>query len=87
MDPDKDNANPTILNPSDLPSRRQADVSVARPDGSTGLFDDLILPSAYFHDPLESSASSDDDSEDLQEIDEQEIYGMGAGLYQRHRLD
>ena len=42
MDIDKDNANPTILNASDLPSRRRDNAPTSRDDGGTGLFDGLI---------------------------------------------
>jgi len=84
MDPDKDNANPTILNPSDLPSRRQGDVVQARKDGGTGLFDGLIPAYSYlndsysyFNDSYETSSSSSDtdESDIVEEIDEQEVYG------------
>jgi len=77
MDPDKDNANPTILNPSDLPSRRQGDIVQPRKDGGTGLFDGLIPPYSYLSDPYETSSSSSDTDESniVEEIDEQEVYG------------
>lgn len=77
MDPSKDNANPTILNPSDLPSRRQDAVVETRKDGGTGLFDGLVPAYSYLNDPFEpmSSLSSDEDSDAAEEIDEQEIFG------------
>jgi len=75
-DPDKQNANPTILNPSDLPSRRNNPVIETRSDGGTGLFDGLIPTYSYLNDPFEqTSVSSDDDSDDAEQIDEQEIFG------------
>lgn len=76
MEIDKDNANPTILNPSDLPSRRRESLVKKRDDGGTGLFDNLVPAYNYLSDPFDrpvSSSDSDDDS--AEEIDEQEIYG------------
>ena len=76
MDPDKDNANPTILNPSDLPSRRRESSAKKREDGGTGLFDDLIPVYTYLNDPFDQPASpSDSDDDSIEDIDEQEIYG------------
>jgi hypothetical protein len=77
---DKDNANPTILNPSDLPSRRSETTVKRRDNGSTGLFDDLIPRYNYLNDPFEEAVSasgsdSDDDDVAVESIDEQEIYG------------
>lgn len=85
MDPDKDNANPSILNPSDLPTRRPATLtSSPRRDGGTGLFDDLLPRS--FSDPFaappspSSSPSSDEFSESEEDtpepIDAQEVYDL-----------
>ncbi|CAG5171795.1 uncharacterized protein ALTATR162_LOCUS7377 [Alternaria atra] len=78
MELDKDNANPTILNPSDLPSRRSESTVKRRDDGGTGLFDDLIPRYNYLSDPFDDSASaSASDSDDAREdIDEQEIYDL-----------
>ena len=81
MEADKDNANPTILNPSDLPTRHQPNVSFHRSDGGTGLFDGLVPTQHILQDPLDrSSSSSDDDSDDVEPIDEQEIYGKRGRL-------
>jgi len=77
MDPDKDNANPTILNPSDLPSRRQQSLLKKRDDGSTGLFDHLIPAYTYLNDPFDTPASASDSDDDVvEDIDEQEIYDL-----------
>ncbi|CAI9627056.1 hypothetical protein GT037_006942 [Alternaria burnsii] len=78
MELDKDNANPTILNPSDLPSRRSESTVKRRDDGGTGLFDDLIPRYNYLSDPFDDSVSaSASDSDDAREdIDEQEIYDL-----------
>jgi hypothetical protein len=76
MERSKDNANPTILNASDLPSRRRELSERKREDGGTGLFDGLVPAYNYLNDPFDgplSSSDSDDDSVD--DIDEQEIYG------------
>jgi hypothetical protein len=74
---DKDNANPTILNPSDLPSRRRESNAGKRDDGGSGLFDDLIPRYNYLSDPFDDPLSaSDSDDDDVENIDEQEIYGM-----------
>jgi len=77
MDPDKDNANPTILNPSDLPSRRAQASLKKRDDGGTGLFDHLIPAYTYLHDPFDTPTSSSDEDDDVvEDIDEQEIYDL-----------
>lgn len=73
---DKDNANPTILNPSDLPSRRHESTVKRRDDGGTGLFDELIPRYNYLSDPFDESASTSESDDDVVDnIDEQEIYG------------
>jgi metal-sulfur cluster biosynthetic enzyme len=81
MELNKDNANPTILNPSDLPSRRSELSAKKRNDGGTGLFDDLIPAYTYLSDPLDgpvSSSESEDDS--VEDIDEQEIYDLISSI-------
>lgn len=74
MDDNKDNVNPTIINPSDLPSRRRA-VPAAK---TSSLFD--ALAPAYPSLPEDASspeASSDSDSDaEREEIDEQEVYDL-----------
>jgi len=83
MDPDKDNANPTILNPSDLPKRRRESAAKKRPDGGTGLFDTLVPAYGYPYDPFESpSSSSEAESDDGvgEDIDEQEIYDLISSI-------
>lgn len=78
-----DNENPTILNASDLPSRkRQAKVS----HGVSGLLSS-VAPTAEMNDVFSTgnvSSSFDNEDEDdidgddfnIDHIDEQEIYGM-----------
>jgi hypothetical protein len=78
---DKDNANPTILNPSDLPSRRSEGAAQKRHDGSSGLFDDLVPRYTYLSDPFDEAVSASDSDDDVVEnIDEQEIYGAPTCL-------
>lgn len=77
MEPEnKDNANPTIINPSDLPSRRRSVPTAKRP----GIFDSLVPAYPNFADPLSSpeasSISSESDDEAREEIDEQEVYDL-----------
>lgn len=76
-DREMDNANPTILNASDLPSRRSEATVKSRDDSGTGLFDGLIPRYSYLSDPFDEplSASSSDDEGAVERIDEQEIYG------------
>jgi len=91
MELDKDNANPTILNPSDLPSRRSDSTAKRRDDGGTGLFDDVIPRYSHHHHHLFDDASvsatdSDDDDDDYapEAIDEQEVYGTPTCLPDGH---
>lgn len=84
MEENKDNANPTILLPSDLPSRHRENLTLKRKDGGTGLFDTLIPAHGYPYDPFAPPGSpatapeaSDSDSDDyIEPIDEQEIYDL-----------
>ena len=85
MDADKDNPNPTIVNASDLPSRRRSNPTAKRPT----LFDSLIAPAypsyAVPLDDLSSPEASDnasDDEEDTprEEIDAQEIYDLISSI-------
>jgi len=75
MEADKDNANPTIINPSDLPSRRRSAPTAKR----VGIFEALAPAYPSIVDPVSSaedfsdSASSDEERE---EIDEQEVYDL-----------
>jgi len=76
---DGKNANPTIINPSDLPTRRRkASADKAQSDG-LGIFS---YPSpAYTNDPflqaLNPSSDSDSDADsEVEPIDEQEIYDL-----------
>jgi metal-sulfur cluster biosynthetic enzyme len=81
-----ENANPTILNSSDLPSRHREGATKERKDGGTGLFDGLIPAYGYPYDPFEhlssaSDISSDQSDDDVVEaIDEQEVYDLIATI-------
>ncbi|KAH9878995.1 hypothetical protein J1614_002430 [Plenodomus biglobosus] len=78
MELDKDNANPTILNPSDLPSRRRESTGRRQQNGGTGLFADLIPRYSPLTDPFDApvSASDSEDDDAPEAIDEQEIYDL-----------
>lgn len=78
------NANPTVRNASDLPSRRRQGVSdAASPKGALGLLTSTIPLSAYIPDPFsprptppDQESDSSEDDEVAEPIDEQEIYGL-----------
>ncbi|TKA23065.1 hypothetical protein B0A50_07382 [Salinomyces thailandicus] len=77
MEADKDNANPTIINPSDLPSRRRSAPTQKRP----GIFDALAPAYPTLADQLSSPEASSDsgsssDEEEREEIDEQEVFDL-----------
>jgi metal-sulfur cluster biosynthetic enzyme len=73
-----ENSNPTVLNPSDLPSRRLGSNIKQRVDGSTGLFDAIQPVLSYPYSSPSGSDDSDDDS--VEDIDSQEIYGRCPDL-------
>lgn len=81
MEATPDNANPTILNASDLPSRRREVEPTAK---KAGIFDALApaYPNYGFEElssPEGSSAESlseDEEGDSREEIDEQEIYDL-----------
>ena len=72
-----DNANPTILSASDLPSHRQRRKGQDEPSKKHGVRDVLMAKPSYALDPFYLSDFSDTDSDDstVEPIDEQEIYG------------
>jgi metal-sulfur cluster biosynthetic enzyme len=81
MDADKDNVNPLIINPEDLPSRRRSTPTQKRP----GIFDALApaypsLAAVPLGLTLAASSDSSDPSSDEDEaheaIDEQEVYDL-----------
>lgn len=85
------NANPTILNISDLPTRRRQGASQGPQDSSpSNQFANFASPVRATPDPfvdgsavtaLDGSASSESDEEDgdmREEIDEQEIFGTSS---------
>ncbi|KAI9759602.1 MAG: hypothetical protein M1835_000351 [Candelina submexicana] len=76
-----DNANPTILNPSDLPTRRRQVAFQKAGEGKSALFGDIIPSSAYLNDPFtanpgSSTESESEDDDAAEPIDEQEIYDL-----------
>ncbi|EMC94998.1 hypothetical protein BAUCODRAFT_140220 [Baudoinia panamericana UAMH 10762] len=74
MEADKDNANPTILNPSDLPSRRRSAPTAKR----VGIFEALAPANISPADPLAPPVASDStlSDDEREEIDEQEVYDL-----------
>jgi hypothetical protein len=78
MDDNVQNANPTVLNASDLPSRRRESTVKHGKDGGTGLFDSIQPNLTYPYNAFDShvsSSDSEDDDDSVEDIDEQEIYG------------
>ncbi|PVH76411.1 hypothetical protein DL98DRAFT_518002 [Cadophora sp. DSE1049] len=77
-----DNANPTILSESELPTHRQR--RRKRGDGSkkSGIRELLMAKPSYALDPFYMSDFSDTDSDDssVEPIDEQEIYDLIAPI-------
>lgn len=78
MDENKDNANPTILNPSDLPTRRRESTTKRNPTSGGGLFAGLVPKHASLDEGYISASSptSSEDDEEPEEIDEQEVYDL-----------
>lgn len=86
------NANPTIRNASDLPSRRRQGPDQPSSNKPKGLFSGTVPPSAYLPDPFSPSSSSDselsdNDDAEVEPIDEQEIYGTPQTLFSQLYLD
>lgn len=73
------NANPTIRSAADLPSRRREPTQKSKNQRPFGLLSSAIPDSAYTPDPFSPSSASESESSDSEEevepIDEQEIYG------------
>ena len=78
------NANPTVRNTSDLPSRRRETSPHSSKQRTLGLFSSTVPTSAYSPDPFTPSTSSDEENSDdddiVEPIDEQEIYGESRAL-------
>jgi hypothetical protein len=74
---EKDNANPTILSASELPSRRRKRTWRDGSSDGKGIRDVLMAKPSFSMDPFYLSDFSDTDSDDstIEPIDEQEIYG------------
>ncbi len=73
----KDNANPTILSVSELPTRRQKRTNRGESSEENVIRELLMAKPSYAMDPFYMSDFSDTDSDDstVEPIDEQEIYG------------
>lgn len=76
----KDNANPVVINRSDLPSRRRSTPTAKRP----GIFDALVPahPNAVDSYSLAalSPVSSEGEDETREDIDEQEVYDLISSI-------
>ena len=88
------NANPTIRNATDLPSRRRHN-SIKSGDKPLGLFASTIPAAAYLPDPFsptevpelsDGNSESDPEGDAIEPIDEQEIYGKHAFDYRLYQL-
>ena len=75
------NANPTILNSADLPTRKPAVTPSKKPDLYDGtifantLSSPALQADPFVESPSESEVSDDDDNVLEEPIDEQEVYG------------
>ncbi|KAI4255310.1 MAG: hypothetical protein LQ352_002642 [Teloschistes flavicans] len=78
------NANPTIRSAADLPSRRREPTQKSKSQRPFGLLSSAIPDSAYTPDPFNPSSASDseisDSEEEVEPIDEQEIYDLIAPI-------
>ncbi|KAL8679155.1 MAG: hypothetical protein Q9186_004546 [Xanthomendoza sp. 1 TL-2023] len=78
------NANPTIRSVADLPSRRREPSKKSKSQRPFGLLSSTIPDSAYTPDPFNPSSSSEtessDNEEEVEPIDEQEIYDLIASI-------
>lgn len=77
-----ENANPTILSVSELPSRRQHRQRRNDEPKKQGIREMLLAKPSYSLDPYYMSDYSDTDSDDsaVEPIDEREIYGESKSL-------
>jgi len=78
----KDNANPTIISASELPTRRQRRKGRNGDSNKKSLRDMVLAKPAFAMDPYYMSDFSDTDSDDstVAPIDEQEIYDLIAPI-------
>ncbi|KAL8703867.1 MAG: hypothetical protein Q9201_002956 [Fulgogasparrea decipioides] len=78
------NANPTIRSIADLPSRRREPSKKSRNQRPFGLLSSIIPDSAHHPDPFNPSSVSESEStdsdEEVEPIDEQEIYDLIAPI-------
>lgn len=81
MDPGK-NANPVVLNASDLPTRKRRVASQSIQGKNTSIFSfpaPVTLQDPLYHSVASDTSDSDDESED-EAIDEQEIFDLIATM-------
>ncbi|KAL9581302.1 MAG: hypothetical protein Q9212_003978 [Teloschistes hypoglaucus] len=78
------NANPTIRSAADLPSRGREPTQKSKNQRPFGLLSSAIPDAAYTPDPFNPSSASESESSDSEEevepIDEQEIYDLIAPI-------
>jgi len=80
MEKKKDNANPLILNVSELPTRNHKRKNKA-PSSKQQVVKDMLSAKLCSADPFDLSDFSDSDSDDsVEPIDEMEIYGKLSRL-------
>jgi len=81
MDPGK-NANPLVLNPSDLPTRKRQELNQSSEGKNISIF--TFQRPSVTNDPFskaqESDASDSDVESEVEDIDEQEIYDLIATM-------
>jgi len=82
---DKDNANPTILNVSELPTRQNRKKTKSAGKGTESELDIILrrpeyLTAPFYDSPWASDDTETDDEFTIEPIDEQEIYGRLVSL-------
>lgn len=84
---EKDNANPTILNTSQLPTRQRKKGRRVQKGSRSGI-NDIMRKPQYLSDPFYDISWSDDTESDdeftAEPIDEQEVYGKVFLLFPLH---
>lgn len=82
---DKDNASPTILNPNQLPTRRRQEATDLD-DGPGKEIAELLKPRVGYVIEDEELSDPESQSDEVDPIDEQEIYGEHFLCHPLHAL-